>query len=231
MRELPRKHIYRIIVTNRSRQVDEVFMAPNEQEAYEKYHELLEKSSRVRFPVRYNNNASEIIPSEYELMIIKVREEGEDKVSLIMDDTGRFVECSSNHDDWIIVDRAPYKIEETFFVYGHHPRYDRKDFKWICDNLLFKEGQNKYYFTTVRTYLNKILIEDGNDMQIVICKNKHDCSRLYVAICNEVEERKSKNIALMGDIGKSKYKREWIDKIMKKTGWNRKKVSRNSTRP
>ena len=43
-------------------------------------------------------------------------------------------------------------------------------------------------------------------------------------------KNKFKSTLFMGDLGTSKHKSEWIDRIMEETGWNRTKVKRRSTR-
>ena len=65
---------------------------------------------------------------------------------------------------------------------------------------------------------------------MVICKNKSDSIRLYNAIQKECEKKKYKNIAFMGDMDKSKYKNDWIEKITKLTNWSHTKVIRPKTR-
>jgi hypothetical protein len=42
---------------------------------------------------------------------------------------------------------------------------------------------------------------------------------------------KIKNIAFMGDIADSKYKKMWMNKIRDLTHWSDKKIERGSTRP
>lgn len=231
MMALPKKYIYRIIVTNHSRQVDEVYMSYDEADVFTEFKRLITESEKVEFPMKYNNEKTKIIESDYELMIIKVREDNEEKVTQVMDDMGKFVDYEASNDSWIILDRARYYKEETFFVYGHHPRYDRKTYRWIMDDLILGKKPSRYSFLTIRLYLNKLVIGDGDNMEIVICKNKSDALRLYNKLEEEKESKRIRFIAFMGDLAYSKYKSLWIDKICARTGWNRKKVKRSSTRP
>lgn len=228
---LPTKYIYRIILTNRSRQVDELYMSSSEADAFSEFNKLLEAAKSVEMPMRYNNEKTEIVECDYELMVIKVRSEGEGKVTQVMDDMGRFVDYEASNDSWVILERSRYSKEETFFVYGHHPRHDRKTYRWIMDNLILGRKPSRYSFLTVRLYLNKLIVGDGDDMDIVICKNKSDALRLYNKLEEEKMERRIRFVAFMGDLAYSKYKSMWIDKICSRTGWNRKRVKRSSTRP
>jgi hypothetical protein len=171
-----------------------------------------------------------MIEAEYELVIIKVRDELESKTNKVRDAKGEFTDYETNDDDWIVIDRAEYDIEETFWVYGYHPRHQRKDFRWIMENFIDKDAKTKTTFKSIQIYLNKVLIEINGNLEMVICKNKSDSMRLYNKIQEECEKKKYKYIAFMGDIANSKYKVNWIERIIKLTNWNRTKVERISTR-
>lgn len=227
---LPKKYIYRIILINHGKEVKELYKAYTERDIYGKYNELKKESESVVLPIRYNNNKTEIIESAYEIAIIKVREKGELKTVKIRDDSGKFINYKASNTEWVILDRASYNIEETFFVYGHHPRYDRKDYSWIFDELFLKENNNGN-LRMCALYQNKVLIENGKTLDIVLCKNKNEGVRLFNKMEELSKSHKIKNMLFIGDIARSRYKSEWIDKIMKATGWSRHKVKRNSTRP
>ena len=229
-RELPKRYTYRIILINHGKEVKELYKAADERCAYGEFKNLAQKSNDVVLPVRFNNNKTEIIESDYEIAIIKVRKKGESKSVQLRDNTGKYVKYTTSNNDWVILDRMPYQIEETFFVYGHHPRYDRKECGWIFNEYFLKGAKNGNLRMTA-LYQNKLLIEDGEDFNMVICKNKNDGIRLYNKMEELCSESKVKNMMFMGDLARSKYKSEWMDKIMETTGWSRHKIKRNSTRP
>jgi hypothetical protein len=149
----------------------------------------------------------------------------------IKTDSGEFANYQTTDEDWIVIDRASYDIEETFWVYGYHPRYQRKTFQWIFENFILKDSKDKFMFKTVALYLNKILIECNGKLEMVICKNKSDSIRMYNLIEKYSKDKKCKYIMFIGDVGKSRYKLNWIDKIQNLTNWNRVKIKRPSTRP
>ena len=225
-----KKKIYSIILVNHGKQLRTICSEETETKIYKKLKELLDESNSVSFPIRYNNHEHVMIEAEYELVIIKCSDEFDKKVNKVRSDSGEFVNYETTDDDWIVVDRAPYNIEETFWVYGYHPRLQRKDFNWVFDNFIAKDSKNKYMFKSVQVYLNKLLIDCNGKLEIVICKNKKDCIRLYNLIEANANEKKFKYIMFMGDISKSKYKRDWIERIMKLTGWNKVKIWRSTTR-
>ena len=210
---------------------EDLFWTDSEATVNKEFKTMVEENKSVIFPVRFNNNKTKIIESSYEIMIIKARDKTESRETKVMDEYGKFVNYATNDDDWIIYDRSPYYIEETFWVYGYHPRLQRKNFKWIYDNFISNNSNNKYLFKTVQLFKNKILVECNGKLDMVICKNKQDAIRMYNMIEEWCERDKMKYIGFMGDLSYSRYKSDWITKIQKLTNWTRKKITRMSTRP
>ena len=148
----------------------------------------------------------------------------------IRDEYGRYVSYVSSSDDWIIVDRAKYDREETFWVYGFHPQLDRKNFRWIFDNYI-KDGCNKYSFKNILVFKNKLIIDTNGKLNIVLCKNRNDCIRLFNKLEEKSIDNKLKYIIWGGDISNSPIKKDIIKRLLEYTGWNYDKLRRNSLRP
>lgn len=231
MARRPKKNLYHIILVNHDKMKEDLFWTDSEATVNKEFKTMVEENKSVIFPIRFNNNKTEIIESSYEIMIIKARDKTESRETKVMDEYGKFVNYATNDDDWIIYDRSPYYIEETFWVYGYHPRLQRKDFKWIYDNFISNNSNNKYLFKTVQLFKNKILVECNGKLDMVICKNKQDAIRMYNMIEEWCERDKMKYVGFMGDLSYSRYKSDWITKIQKLTNWTRKKITRMSTRP
>ncbi len=231
MARRPKKNLYHIILVNHDKMKEDLFWTDSVATVNKEFKSMVEENKSVVFPVRFNNNKTEIIESSYEIMIIKARDKTESRETKVMDEYGKFVNYATNDDDWIIYDRSPYYIEETFWVYGYHPILQRKDFKWIYDNFISNNSNNKYLFKTVQLFKNKILVECNGKLDMVICKNKQDAIRMYNMIEEWCERDKMKYIGFMGDLSYSRYKSDWITKIQKLTNWTRKKITRMSTRP
>ena len=226
-----KKKIYSIILINHGKQLYTICSDTTEEKIYKRFDNLLNENKKVVFPVRWNNHEHVMIESEYELVIIKCRDEYESLVNKVRTDTGEFVDYTTTDDDWIVIDRAPYNIEETFWVYGYHPRLQRKDFNWIFDNFVSKDAKNKYMFKSIQVFLNKVLFDCNGKLEIVICKNKQDAIRMYNMIESMALKKKYKYIAFIGDVGKSKYRKDWFNRIQETTHWNKVKINRSSTRP
>ena len=155
-----KKKIYSIILINHGKQLHTIYSDTTEEKIYRKFEKLLKENKKVMFPIKYNNHEHVMIESEYELVIIKCRDENESLTNKVRTDSGEFIDYTTTDDDWIVIDRAAYNIEETFWVYGYHPRIQRKDFKWIFDNFISADAKNKYMFKTVQIYKNKLYIMD-----------------------------------------------------------------------
>lgn len=231
MARKPKKLFYHIILTNHGKQLRDLYFTHSEALVNKRFNAMLKENKKVVFPMRYNNHEHVMKECNYELIIIKGKDEFDNDVQKIRDEYGKFIYYESSDEDWIIYDRANYDIEETFWVYGYHPRIQRKDFNWIFDTFIEKDAKNKYVFKSVVVYKNKLLIDYNGKLEMVICKNKSDCIRMYNMIEKKSMERKHKNVAFMGDIADSKYKKMWMDKIRELTHWNDKKIERSSTRP
>ena len=231
MARRPKKNLYHIILVNHDKMKEDLFWTDSVATVNKEFKTMVEENKSVVFPIKFNNNKTEIIESSYEIMIIKARDKTESRETKVMDEYGKFVNYATNDDHWIIYDRSPYYIEETFWVYGYHPRLQRKDFKWIYDNFISNNSNNKYLFKTVQLFKNKILVECNGKLDMVICKNKQDAIRMYNMIEEWCERDKMKYIGFMGDLSYSRYKSDWITKIQKLTNWTRKKITRMSTRP
>lgn len=231
MTKKPKKNIYHIILVNHGKQLSDLYFAHSEKLVNTRFKKLLdENKEKVAFPVRFNNFQHKMVESDYELIIIKYKDESDESKTRVRDDYGRFVHYQTSNDDWIVYDRAPYLMEETFWVYGYNPTLQRKDFNWIFYNLFEKDSKNKYSFKSMQVYQNKLLIDTNGHLDMVICKNKQDCIRLYNQIESICKEKKFKYILFGGDLKYSKYKRDWIKRIMELTGWSNRKVRRTSTR-
>lgn len=222
----------RIIVTSYNKQISQLYSNNLYSRALKKFNELVEENRKnVIFPIKYisNKNISrQLCESKYEILLIKYVPEGENKVTELKDEYGKYVKNEIENRQWAVMEKHEYLIEETFFVYGYNPRTERKDFSFIFENFINKNKNNNEYFKRVILFLNKLVIEYDNDLDFVVCKNKEDAIRLYNAIEERCKKEKIKNIFFSG-FAKGPYRYELIEKIIRKTGWERRKINRIST--
>lgn len=224
------KFIYRIILTSHNKQIKELYKSKKEDSIYSKFNKIIEENSKnIIFPVRYINNGG-LKDANYEIMIIKEKQKNESKETKLRDEYGRYISYVTTSDKWIIINRADYYREESFWVYGFHPQLDRKDFNWIFKNYI-KKNCNKYSFKNILVFKNKLIIDINGELNIIFCKNKSDSIRLYNQLEVYAKKNKLKYIIWSGDISYSQFKKDLIDRLLKFTGWSFRKLNRSSLRP
>jgi len=82
----------------------------------------------------------------------------------------------------------------------------------------------------VNYVVNKVLIHQDGEFDIITCKTKSDAKKLYTTLRNFYESNdKMKNILFTGLVSK-RNRTELYKKIVEKTGWSINKVYRSSTR-
>lgn len=223
---------YNIIYTNHGIQKKQLGRWRYEASAFKNFYRIAKENKEdVIFPQEYNNSGHTMVESDYELLLIKKKDSDLEKSSLVRNDYGELVEYELSNDNYIILERVKYYIEETFWVYGFHPTIQRKTFQWVFDHLIDKETGDKYQFTSVVIYHNKFLIETNGKLDMVMCKNHSDCVRMYNLTEEWCKKRKKKDIIFLGDLKYSKHKRDWLLKIQNLTHWNWVKIWRPNTRP
>ena len=228
MSRRPKKKIFHIILTSNGKQLKTLYNVESEILVNEKFKQLVEESKNVEFPVRYLN-CNAIIDANYELYIIRRNDNNKKKTKLKNED-GIIIDYQTNDDDWIVYDRENYYKEETFWVYGYHPTFQRKTFRWIYENLISNDCK-KENLKQVLVYRNKLLISTTYKLNMVLCKNESDSVRLYNALDNECEKNKIKYVVFSGDAYKSSLRKNWFKKMKDLTNWTDKKLGRKSLRP
>lgn len=168
------------------------------------------------------NRKNEHKELRFYLYLLKERRDG-DEETVVRDSLGRLIKEKFKDDKYTIVNRIEFKIEETFLVFGFE---GRMTFKEILKKLLMNNTRIKYVFYL----LNKLVIEDYDDINIVICKNKKQARLLHDTLFEFFKFNKIKRGIFMNELKKENRKRVY-DEIKKKTGWKTPRLYRNSTRP
>jgi hypothetical protein len=149
---------------------------------------------------------------------------------MVRNDLGQLVEETTTSAKWIIIDKHPYYMEETFWVWGFNHRSDRFDAKRIVQEILLKNIRKKHMVKQVVIVYNKLIIQsDSDDFNLIICKCQNDAVRLHNALKQAVSKSRIKNIIFFG-LAKPKQISDMYEIIMEHTGWDRMQVRRLSTR-
>ena len=212
MSKRPKKNIYHIILTSNGKQIKTLYNCASEMLVNKKFDDLIEENKAVRFPVRFIN-IGKLVYANYEIYIIR-RNDDDTKTTKLKDENGKIINFETNDDNWIIYDRETYYKEESFWVYGYHPVFQRKDFNWVFENMISNDI-NKYNIKQVLVFRNKLLISTTYELNMVMCKNESDCIRLYNELEKEAMDKKIKYVFFSGDAYHSKLKKNWFERIKK----------------
>lgn len=229
-----KKEFCMIAVSSHKQVIDILYKSNTQNSAYRKFNEIItENENNIVFPVKYisNKNLSKgIIESNYEILLLKIKKEGED-VTQLRNEYGQLVDhVIADNDHWIIMDKHIYYKEESFWVYGFNPKTQRKDFNYILNEIILSHSNDNDYFKRVMIFKNKLIIQYDFDIDMVICKNQEDAIRLYSELEIKTKKAKCRNVFFNGIVAKSN--KEWIMNMIKnKTGWNDNKINRYSTKP
>lgn len=196
-------------------------------DAYEIYNKAREENhNSVKFPVRlYEANTSKHkdgvkqTKPVFEIMIIQRNPDGGEK-AMIRNKAGKYIpNLIIDNEYYTILDKDEWFEEETFNVYGYHPKKDRKDFSFILNEMLLKDVSPDN-IKRVFPYHNRVIIQYNDDIDIITCKTAEESERLHTELEKAVGNNKyvlftyrtsSKNIA------------SWVlNKLEEKTGWTRK---------
>lgn len=223
-----------IALSSHKQVIDILYKSNLQQSAYKKFNEIIDENEKnIIFPVKYisNKNISKgIVESNYEILLLKIKKEGED-VTQLRNEYGQLVNhVIVDNSQWIIMDKHIYYKEESFWVYGFNPKTQRKDFNYILNEIVLAHNNDKNYFKRIMIFKNKLIIQYDFDIDMVICKNQEDAIRLYNELEVKTKKAKCRNVFFNGIVVKSN--KDWImEMIMNKTGWNKQKVIRSSTKP
>ena len=224
-----RRFDFKIVSTLNGKQNEYLGKFSTLEDAYDYFHKLEKQNSEIVFR-RKLINAGCIKDSRDEYLLLQKNRNGELGNTMLRNQYGKLVEQISSNPKWVIYDKCDRYVEETFWVYGHCPKTDRKTFKWIYDNMVIDKLINDYDIERILLYKNKLIIKyDDGEMGIVICKNCSDSLRFYELL--QIWCKRKRQIFFLGSFDKiSDRRRDLEDEIMKYTGWDKVKIQRDSTR-
>jgi hypothetical protein len=201
------------------------------EDAYETVEQLLEESKGVIFPARVQIT-DRIINSRDEYLILEKNRYGDKEAPLLRNEYGKLVRQETNSDTWIVLDKFPYEVEETFWVYGYDPVRGRKTFEWIYYNILLYGIETAYDIKRVMLYKNKVIIkDDAGNLDIVFCKTVSDGIRFYNMLSEWSAKRKLKQIMFLGNYSEIGDKRRKLEaELMEKTGWTIRKIQMSTSK-
>jgi len=200
-------------------------------EEIEEYKKVLtDKNSEIILPKIYSTKDTRWNTKEYKseyVFLEKTRVSG-NLESKIRNEYGKLVTHTTSSDKWVVYDKMPCLVEETFWMYGYNPHSDKKTVTWIVDNYIYDEiSESPNIVIQIFVYKNKVLMRyDSNRIEFVICKNGSDAIRLYNKIFDLIEThyRKNKWCIRMGDLQNYDFCNKMLLDLQKLTGWSMYKI-------
>jgi len=225
---------FKIVLCQNKKQVKYIGVFHSAEEANYAKKLLIKENESVEFPKKYINNGRKgkklyEINEEY-LILKKIRNTDlESNITRLRNQYGTFVEHKTTSKNWLIYDKFPHIVEETFWVYGYNPKSDRKTFSWILENLVKAYAEEKNNVVLIYLFGNKVIFKYEDDFNFVVCKNKSDSIRFYNEL--EIKTKKIRNVMLTGfSTLKDQRGQSTREMIAEKTGWTDKKICTSTTR-
>ena len=160
-----------------------LFWSQKEETSLRRWDTYSRRKEKVVVP---KHNAS-YQPAEYDLVFAK-QVDHIPKPYDYKDNLGRNIEIYLEG-NWEIINMEPYKIEEKFKVYGKR----RMTVKEIIGYIILSLKT----LTSIGIVHNKLIMHNEQKVELVLCKNKQDCERLYNAIV-KITKKRSKNLLYAG---------------------------------
>lgn len=182
--------------------------------AIKRYMELVkENHNQALCPVIMKNKTQR---TKYEIILKeKIDPETQGNETQFRDETGSFITVKTDNPEWIITQKNEWNVEETFAVYGYHPKYETKNAQWIIDNLLLNDvsEHNPKRLLIWKTY---IVIDGTFDFDFIMAKTPSEASHLYTILYERLNN--VKGLFFTGEMSRQ-YSQTWQMKIQEKTGW------------
>ena len=215
-------------------------------DAYQKFTDLVkENHDGVVYPKQITLKGKTIrdttgqatTPLKYEVLLIQKRsnDEGDENERKFRDElTGKFIEniVTGGNEEYVILDKADWYVEETFPVYGRHPLKDRVTFSTILNEFIL-EGASKENMRQIFTFGANLVVQYGSDFECIKCKTEAECERLYVTLEKSINKKLKKFVVFTGSVDPdSNTARTIANSIELTTGRNAMNVTgRGSSQP
>jgi hypothetical protein len=191
---------YRIIITKNRKKKKLVFETNVKKNATQRFNKLM-RNNKVLFPVHFISNKNPV-EVNFELLLLKRRSSKMDNNLSLRDEMGRVKQPILNDDDWVLIKHKPYNYEESFKVHGFEERLCLVDvISKVISPLLSK---NKKDTGHVYRFHNKICVEVGSSINLIVTKNRYDSIRAYNKLKDLYMRKKSLRILFSGEVPKDK---------------------------
>lgn len=217
------------------------------EDAHAAWNDLKKKNKEVKFPLLYRNwglahSNGEFKKVNIEYLLFKVGHKSKDtplkSVTMLKNEFGVYVpnivwnlRKTRHYKYFEILDKMPRIEEETVWVYGYHPKKDRKTYQWVWENIIKTLPDGKFCTNRIYIFRHRLIIEnDTGDITFITLKKQSEAIRFYNVLEKDCTDNKMKQIFFTGVIERNSYRsKTLVDKLVDLTGWDKYRFSRYST--
>lgn len=178
------------------------------------YKKLIEQSSQVIFPKKYENGKK----SNFELCLISNQKEI-DSQSYYKDNYGRQIKLELSNPNYKIIKVDEYNLEEEFLDYKSKKKITTQ--KFITKYL---SGSNIKLISKLN---NKIIVQNDNDFNLFTLKNSEDALRFLNCLTTYFQTNNKKDCLIVNDT--STTHRKYLYEILIDKGFSKNYLFRHST--
>lgn len=220
---------YKVVFCQNGRQNGYFNAYSKSEDAYADIEKIMKEDESVKFPRDTISGGKMAIE---EILLLEKNRYGDKENPLLRNEYGKLVEQITDNPKWVILDKFPHKVEETFWVYGYDPKRERKTFPWIYENIILKKLNEIGGIIRIILYLNKIIIKyDNQTMDIIFCKTMQNAVKFYNILLNEINVEKIKNAFFLGSYSDISDKRRALEReLMSMTGWSKEQIQKRKTK-
>lgn len=218
---------FRIIITENGDRIETLSKPKTLLAAFEEYNNIISENRKnvigyKRFKRVGKINSCEVITLDYEILIVENVSKPENVYTTsFREEGGKYIESKVvDSDKHVILAKDKWLVPELYSVYGFNPN-DKKTGKWVYDNIILK-NLSKTNTKMVSQFKQRVLVQDGNDLDLVTCKYVEEAEILYK--CIEEYGKNEKNLTFLKKIPTALSQR-FNKKVIDKTGWNKRMLS------
>lgn len=182
------------------------------------------KYKKAHFPKRYANIDKKLHRVTHKIHLVRPIKPT-DKPRSVRDELGRIVEEPQLYKSYYTINSAPFEVEEEFYVWSSRLGEKRMNIVDLIRSVLMKgiDVNNPTSLKTVVLLRNKIVFRIDDHIDIVVCKDEAEGTRLYNTLSENVGKSKLRGVLFLGKcIGPPRT--ELYKLIFSKTGWSNKRV-------
>lgn len=214
--------MYQLVLTENRVKIKVLYEYIRERDALYRFNKI--KNTKAFIPkINIYNKQKELNKVVYEVLLLKKRQPGDEDI-YESDILGRNKQIKTDDDEWVVLGKTPYEIEEQYNVTSANRKLTGKE---ILDHVLNRNIQ-KNNPKQVVILNNKVVIE-GLGLYMVTCKNVEEATRLYNKLRVHCYDNGVSYVIFFGTVPKEE-KSVWYKKIHKRTGVGYNRLYRKSSR-